>query len=90
MIGRYGGEEFLVVLPHCPVPAAAELIQGIGESFAELSFSAGESSFQVTFSAGIAAINDFPNGDDALEAADQALYQRKRSGRNGVTVYSLL
>lgn len=89
MIGRYGGEEFLVVLPHCPVPAAMELIQSIGESFAELVFSVGESSFQVTLSAGIAAINDFPNGDDALEAADQALYQRKRSGRNGVTVYSL-
>lgn len=89
MIGRYGGEEFLVVLPQCPVPAAAELIQGIGESFAELAFSVGESSFQVTLSAGIAAINDFPNGEDALEAADQALYQRKRGGRNGVTVYSL-
>ena len=89
MIGRYGGEEFLVVLPHCTVSAAAELIQGIGESFAELVFSTDGGSFQVTLSAGVAAINDFPNGDDALEAADQALYERKRSGRNGVTVYSL-
>ncbi|OAN88648.1 diguanylate cyclase [Marinobacter sp. EhC06] len=89
MIGRYGGEEFLVVLPHCEVTAAAELVRRIGESFAELEFSAGEGSFQVTLSAGVAAINDFANGDDALEAADQALYQRKRSGRNGVTVHSL-
>ncbi|MHA7808974.1 MAG: diguanylate cyclase domain-containing protein [Marinobacter adhaerens] len=88
MIGRYGGEEFLVVLPECDVSAAKDLIRGIGESFSELSFVAGESSFQVTFSAGIAEINDFTNGEDALNAADQALYERKRGGRDGVTVYS--
>jgi len=88
MIGRYGGEEFLVVLPECDVSSAKELIRGIGESFSELSFVAGESNYQVTLSAGIAAINDFTNGEDALNAADQALYERKRGGRNGVTVYS--
>ncbi len=88
MIGRYGGEEFLLVLPQCDVSSATELIRGIGESFSELSFVAGESSYQVTLSAGIAAINDFTNGEDALNAADQALYECKRSGRNGVTVYS--
>jgi diguanylate cyclase (GGDEF)-like protein len=88
MIGRYGGEEFLVVLPQCDVSSATELIRGIGESFSELSFVAGENSYQVTLSAGIAAINDFTTGEDALNAADQALYNRKRGGRNGVTVYS--
>lgn len=88
MIGRYGGEEFLVVLPQCSVRAAAELMAGIGESFADLVFTAGDDSFQVTLSAGVAAINDFALGDQALEAADQALYERKRAGRNGVTVYS--
>ncbi|MAZ04937.1 diguanylate cyclase [Marinobacter sp. SS8-8] len=87
MIGRYGGEEFLVVLPQCSVSAATDLIQGISESFSELSFVSGEGRFNVTLSAGIAAINDFIGGDDALEAADQALYQRKRNGRNGVTVH---
>ena len=88
MIGRYGGEEFLVVLPQCTVTAAADLIRSIGESFAALVFSVGEDSFQVTLSAGVAAINDFPNGDEALEAADRALYERKRAGRNGVTVHA--
>ncbi|PHQ25205.1 diguanylate cyclase [Marinobacter guineae] len=88
MIGRYGGEEFLVVLPECDVSSATELIRGIGESFSALFFVAGESSYQVTLSAGIAAINDFTNGEDALNAADQALYERKRGGRKGVTVYS--
>jgi PleD family two-component response regulator len=41
----------------------------------------------VTLSAGIAAINHHVTGDDAIDAADQALYQRKRAGRNGVTVF---
>lgn len=87
MIGRYGGEEFLLVLPNCDVAAAADLITQIGESFAELAFQADDRRFRVTLSAGVAAINDFASGDQALEAADQALYQRKRGGRNGVTVF---
>ncbi|KMQ76719.1 diguanylate cyclase [Marinobacter subterrani] len=87
MIGRYGGEEFLLVLPHCPAQEAAELIGEIAGSFRELIFSAGDQGFQVTLSAGVAAINDFTGGDQALEAADRALYERKRAGRNGVTVH---
>ncbi|WP_372964246.1 diguanylate cyclase [Marinobacter sp.] len=86
-IGRYGGEEFLVVLPNCEPSQAAELIDGIRESFAELVFSVGEGGFQATFSAGVALINDFPVSGQAIEAADQALYGRKQVGRNGVTVY---
>ncbi|MEP3562960.1 MAG: diguanylate cyclase [Marinobacter sp.] len=86
-IGRYGGEEFLVVLPHCDPEEAAELIDDIRIRFSELVFTTGDDSFQVTMSAGIAAINDFPLASEAIEAADQALYERKQAGRNGVTVY---
>jgi diguanylate cyclase (GGDEF)-like protein len=87
VIGRYGGEEFLLILPDCQPEVAAKLIEAIGKSFADLLFLAGDDSFQVTLSAGVALINDFPVSDQAIEAADQALYQRKRSGRNGVTLY---
>ena len=88
-IGRYGGEEFLLVLPGCDLGQAEALLREIGKSFSELLFSGnGDESFSVTLSAGIAALNDFSGGDEALEAADQALYERKRSGRNGVSVYS--
>ncbi len=87
VIGRYGGEEFLLILPDCEPVVAVKLIEAIGKSFAELVFWAGDDSFQVTLSAGVALINDFPVSDQAIEAADQALYQRKRDGRNGVTLY---
>ena len=86
-IGRYGGEEFLVVLSDCAIEQAAELIDDIRARFSELVFTAGDDSFQVTMSAGIAAINDFPLASEAIEAADQALYDRKQAGRNGVSVY---
>lgn len=87
MIGRYGGEEFMLVLPDCSVQSAEKLVRGIGESFSELTFSVGEKSFHVTLSAGVAGINDFESAEAALEAADQALYRRKRGGRAGVTVH---
>ncbi len=87
MIGRYGGEEFMLVLPDCSVQAAAKLVSGICESFSELTFPVGEKSFHVTLSAGVAGINDFESGESALEAADQALYRRKRGGRAGVTIH---
>jgi diguanylate cyclase (GGDEF)-like protein len=87
VIGRYGGEEFLLILPDCEPAVAVKLIEAIGKSFAELVFWAGDDSFQVTLSAGVALINDFPVSDQAIEAADQALYQRKRGGRNGVSLY---
>ena len=86
-IGRYGGEEFLVVLPQCDARAACALVQRILESFRELEFAVADTVFKVTFSAGIAQLNDFDDGDQAIEAADRALYAQKRGGRNGVTVY---
>ncbi|MFV8569735.1 diguanylate cyclase [Marinobacter sp. SBS5] len=86
-IGRYGGEEFLVVLSDCSAEQAAELIDDIRIRFSELVFTSGDDSFHVTMSAGVAAINDYPLASEAIEAADQALYERKQAGRNGVTVY---
>lgn len=86
MIGRYGGEEFLVVLPHCDTEAARRLFTEIAEAFGQLTFNCNQETVGVTLSAGVSAINDHSAGDDAIDAADQALYQRKRAGRNGVTV----
>lgn len=86
IIGRYGGEEFVLVLPECALEKAVEVLEALCQDFARLVFNAGSEEFSVTFSAGVAALDAYESGELAIEAADRALYQRKRAGRNGVTV----
>lgn len=87
LIGRYGGEEFLVVMPGCDLDDAERVMQDIAASFSALVFTAGQDRFHVTLSAGIAAIHGLSTADESLNAADAALYRRKYNGRNGVTVF---
>ncbi len=82
LIGRYGGEEFAVILPGLDGPGAAEVLEEVRRRFAGISHRAGEEAFHVTFSGGIA---DYPRFADAArlnEAADRALYRAKHLGRN--------
>lgn len=84
-LGRYGGEEFLVVLPDCPAEQARRILDEIRQRFAELHFIAGGQQFSVTLSAGIACTDDAPaSADDLLDKADHALYAAKHNGRNQV------
>ncbi|WP_309044607.1 diguanylate cyclase [Marinobacter sediminicola] len=88
IIGRYGGEEFVVVLPECSLVKAVEVLEALNKDFAQLAFKGGSEEFSVTFSAGVAELNAYESGEQAIDAADRALYERKRAGRNGVTVAS--
>jgi diguanylate cyclase (GGDEF)-like protein len=88
IIGRYGGEEFVVVLPECSLDKAVEVLEALSQDFSRLVFNGGSEEFSVSFSAGVAALNVYESGEQAIEAADRALYQRKRAGRNGVTAAS--
>ncbi|WP_106419725.1 diguanylate cyclase [Salinicola tamaricis] len=85
-IGRYGGEEFVAVLPACSLDNAREAIERIRESFAQLECVAGEAVFHVTFSAGVASTLDWTDAGALLEAADRAMYEAKQGGRNQVRV----
>jgi diguanylate cyclase (GGDEF)-like protein/PAS domain S-box-containing protein len=86
---RYGGEEFILVLPNMPLEAAARRAEQWRREFAENVTLFGQFELQSTISIGLAA---FPghgkNRDTLLEAADQALYSAKRSGRNRVVVFN--
>ena len=81
---RYGGEEFLLVLPACPVDDAYAKAEAIREAIAQLHvFSRGIALPRVTASLGIACYpEDGERMEDLIAEADAALYRAKSSGRN--------
>jgi diguanylate cyclase (GGDEF)-like protein len=81
---RWGGEEFLIVLPGTTLEGAVEAAERIRTAFAALELGAGDETARMTASFGVAS---FVAGVDALElvrAADEALYEAKRRGKNRV------
>jgi diguanylate cyclase (GGDEF)-like protein len=83
--GRYGGEEFLLVLPNTPAEAAARLLDRLRAIVADLDWSAFSAGMQVTFSAGVATLRTDEHSDNFLARADKALYASKAQGRNRIT-----
>lgn len=83
-VGRYGGEEFLAVLPECSEADAIRLLDDIRRRFADIEFRSGENKFNVTLSAGVAVSVQARDAHEVLVDADQALYQAKNRGRNQV------
>ena len=85
-IGRYGGEEFAVILPGTNAQAAAKVINDIRQRFSEIRFSAPHAEVLCTFSAGIVEYNTHVDSTRLVLLADQALYESKHAGRNCVKV----
>lgn len=84
MICRYGGEEFLIALPHTTPAQAHGIIDRIREDFARIRHPWQGDFFQTTASAGIAGFPRHATSEAVIQAADAALYQAKRKGRNCV------
>jgi diguanylate cyclase (GGDEF)-like protein/PAS domain S-box-containing protein len=80
---RWGGEEFLIILPHCDVDKAKEIAERICHQIASTLIPTVE---RVTLSIGVALGHDKETYTDVLRRADQALYFAKRNGRNQVIV----
>lgn len=87
-IGRYGGEEFAVVLPSCDIEFAENILNKIRDDFSKLTFTSDGQEFFVTISMGIATLESFHTPETINKAADEALYIAKNSGRNKVIVAS--
>lgn len=86
--GRYGGEEFVVVLPETPLEEARQLAERIRRELSDTRFQ-GENggSFTVTGSLGVAALLDEDSGHETLlKRVDRALYRAKKEGRDRVVV----
>jgi diguanylate cyclase (GGDEF)-like protein len=82
--GRYGGEEFLLVLPDTPADGAARILDRLRSIIADLDWSAFSPGMQVTISAGVATLRPDETEDTFLARADNALYAAKARGRNRI------
>ena len=86
-VGRYGGEEFLAILPHTPYDEAAQTAERVRQRVAEHVFQVAGSSVRVTVSVGVAS---YPSDEGRLRPARSSarptwrLYRAKELGRNRV------
>lgn len=84
IIGRYGGEEFGVVLPQTGLEDARIILERLREACASLPHRGASGPFHVTFSCGIAPLRKGWTAEQLNAVADAALYEAKRGGRNRV------
>lgn len=84
VIGRYGGEEFLVAIPAANMEESVAVLDWIRENFANLPNAHPEGLFRVSFSAGVAGYPAFGTASELIQAADNALLRAKQQGRNRI------
>ena len=82
VVGRWGGEEFLLIAVQTPGPGAIELAERLRFRIAETPISAGFATLQLSASFGIAESSSTDTAESLIDRADQGLYQAKAKGRN--------
>lgn len=89
VLGRYGGEEFILFCPDTSLKSASKLAERIRRKVSQIDFSAGEKGFKISASFGIA---EYPTHaqetEQLIQVADASLYEAKETGRNKVVVAS--
>ena len=83
-VGRYGGEEFLIVAPGCGPAETWELAERVRTHVARCSIMAAGAAVQVTLSLGVATAECAADLEKVLSDADAAMYRAKAAGRNRV------
>ncbi len=86
-IGRYGGEEFAVVLPDTNLASAHKVLDDIRQRFADIKFPGVHGDFHCTFSCGIAELQPQMDAKEISKRADEALYLAKHGGRNQLACF---
>ena len=82
--GRYGGEEFAVVMKNTSVEDGVKVVEDIKKTFSDIQFNVGEGHFSGTFSAGVAQWQPRMSMAELIVAADEALYEAKHQGRDRI------
>lgn len=83
-LARWGGEEFLLLMPETLLPAAMDSVQAVGRAVREHDWAGHAPGLSVTLSAGVCQHDNGPNLTSTLELADRALYRAKHGGRDQV------
>jgi len=86
LVARYGGEEFVVLLPDTPLDEGEQILTRLQRSLTGSLFMHEQRQVFVTFSAGVTAYRAGERIEVALERADEALYEAKRTGKNKTCV----
>lgn len=85
---RWGGEEFLVILPETESKAAKQVAEKLRSKLCDHSISCSKKNLTVSMSIGVLEINPKMNIEDILNNVDDALYAAKRHGRNCIEIYT--
>lgn len=85
-LGRYGGEEFLIVAPGCDLPVAQRLAERIRATISDEAIDLGDNSAKVTVSMGVTLGTADSDPEFLVAQADTAMYTAKRNGRNRVEI----
>lgn len=83
-IARFGGEEFVMLLPGTSLPGALRIAERLRQSIAKRNFRATAHPLQVTVSLGVAGLNHHADARELLAEVDARLYEAKQRGRNRV------
>ena len=83
-LGRYGGEEFLLIMPDTAKDQAVRTLDRLRSILSEVDWTPISGSFNLTMSAGICSVRQADSTEDILARADIALYRAKDAGRNRV------
>lgn len=86
IVGRYGGEEFIVLMPETQIPQAREAAERLRKIVEETPTPWEDGSIHYTVSIGVACGEGVSDIDDIIKKADDALYRAKRDGRNQIAV----
>jgi len=86
IISRWGGEEFVILIPNCGLKAAFTVVESLREKVHELTFKCTDANLKVSFSAGVASTESYSKVESnyLIHQADSALYLAKQNGRNQV------
>jgi diguanylate cyclase len=81
-VARFGGEEFVMLMPGADLVHAAKVANNIREAIGNKKFRAGDKPIALTISCGYAQFREKDSGESVLKRADDALYRAKQNGRN--------